>query len=185
MQSGGWVFGVEATLAAANIRATDPACGVGTGPLPCTTPLVTVGAGFLQTRETRIRSLYTLTGQLGHAWDRTLLYVKGGWAGANLDLQNSETFNGANVCTPGSGFNSCAGVRRWAGGGTVGTGIEYSVTQNVSVGAEYDYMRLRANDVIVTSVTGNVSTFGSIRQDVHQVVGRVNYRFGGPVVAKY
>src|SRR5215204_1269560 len=87
LQSGSWVFGIEATLAAANIRASDPACGVGTGPLPCTAPLVTVNSAFLESRETRIKSLSSVTGQLGYAWYRTLGYVKGGWAGGNLHLE--------------------------------------------------------------------------------------------------
>ena len=127
-----------------------------------------------------------MTGHLGYAWYRTLGYVKGGWAGGNLHLENSTTFNGADRCTPAFTTTSCATTKQWANGWTIGTGIEYLITKNVSFGVEYDYMRLTASDATVTSVTGRTSTFGSVEADIHQVVGRLNFRFGrdAPVALK-
>src|SRR5581483_805221 len=40
---------------------------------------VATGAFF---DELKVKSLYTVTGQVGWAWDRFLVYAKGGWAGA-------------------------------------------------------------------------------------------------------
>jgi outer membrane immunogenic protein len=181
-QFGNFVVGVEGTAAASRIDSRDPACGVGTGPLPCTTPVVTVAPGFRQDRFTNITSIYSATGQLGFAaWDRALLYVKGGWAWANMRLENDNTNLGASICPVSV---SCAKTSRHADGATVGAGLEYAFTPNVSFGVEYDFFRLRADDVSVTS-SGVARTFRDIDADVHQVVGRLNFRFGGPLVARY
>jgi outer membrane immunogenic protein len=180
-QSGAWVFGFEGTLDASGIDATIGACGVGTGPLPCTNPPTRVAAGVSENRETAIRGLGSVTLQVGHAWGNALFYVKSGWGGADLRLTNSLT---GSTCSPG--FPSCATADVWANGGTVGAGLEYLVAPNISVGIEYDYFRLSASDTTVTSVTGRTSTFGGIRDDLSQVLFRANYHFNaaGPIVAK-
>ena len=121
-QSGALVFGLEGAGNFANVKGTQAACGVGVGPLPCTVPLVTVAAPFLETRTTEIRSLYSLTGQIGYAWNRTLLYAKGGFAGGELRTTNFLTNAGANACLVANAFPSCATSTRQAWGGTVGAG---------------------------------------------------------------
>jgi outer membrane immunogenic protein len=178
-QTGALVFGIEGTFSAARIRAFDPACGVGNGPLPCA-PGVTVSTAFRDDRTTNIRSIATVTGQLGYAWNNALLYVKGGWAFADMRLENNliTLATGASACaTPGE--FSCAKTTRRTDGPTVGVGVEYGLLPNVSFGVEYDYIHLRGSDVTVASSTGFVSTFGDIRANVHEVLGRVNFRFGG------
>ena len=83
-------------------------------------------------------------------------------------------------------------------GWTVGTGIEYLVLQNLSLGIEYDYFRLRGssftnNAISGTGVAAFQTTASDVRLDVHQVVARANYRldwgilWGGPapVAARY
>jgi outer membrane immunogenic protein len=42
-----------------------------------------------------------------------------------------------------------------------------------------------SNGVLAGIPAGNVFRTDSIRQDVDMVTARINYRFGGPVVAKY
>ncbi len=66
-------------------------------------------------------------------------------------------------------------------------GLEYGITQNWTVGVEYDYLWrvsdsrtfLTPNLTNVTSITANTSS------DVNLITARVNYKFGGPLVARY
>jgi outer membrane immunogenic protein len=191
-QWGAWVFGVEGTAAISDIRANDPACGVGNGLLTCTSVPVVVGQGATLQRDTRIQSLYTATAQLGWAWNRSLWYVKGGWAGADVRLQNTVVgpINPVLGTVCGTQFNnannvnrSCAGLTRLANGWTLGTGIEYLVLQNLSLGLEYNFMRLEFGDTVGAAAAPSVGNplinnriFSDFRADVHQVVARANYR---------
>jgi outer membrane immunogenic protein len=181
-QTGSWVFGIEGTAAYAKLDATSQSAlflAAG-GPSPAN------GGGLFY--DTRLHGIYTGTAQIGYAWDRTLWYVKGGYAGSQL-FQNSTSF------AFGATATAVAPVTRYVNGWTVGTGVEYAVWQNVSVGLEYDYIHLAAGDV-ATCTTGPTTVFSCLapaqpllytgfNANISQVVARVNYKFGGPVVAKY
>ena len=120
--------------------------------------------------QTKIDSFALLTGQIGYAWDRALLYVKGGAA---------MTDNTYNVFTgPGGGLVDNASETRW--GASVGVGFEYAVAANWSLGFEYDHLFMGNNDVIFVSGTGD-----HINENVDIFTARINYKFGGPVVARY
>ena len=68
----------------------------------------------------------------------------------------------------------------------IGAGLEYGFAPNWSAAIEYDHMFMGDRDVNFTlPATGVLSTVDRIRQDVDVVTVRVNYRWGGPVVAKY
>ena len=84
-------------------------------------------------------------------------------------------------------YNTVTGVdvgtapeTRW--GGTVGAGFEYGFTPNWSFGVEYNHIFLDARNI---SFASPAQTVDRIHQDVDMVTARINYRFGGPVVAKY
>ena len=89
--------------------------------------------------ETLFGTLYTATAQIGYAFNRTLWYVKGGWAGAEVRRKSEDTLGRL----PATTF--FGGETRQASGWTVGTGIEYLVLQNLSLGIEYDYFRLHGS----------------------------------------
>jgi outer membrane immunogenic protein len=93
------------------------------------------------------------------------------------------------VTATGVQFDS-ASETRW--GGAVGTGIEFGFAPNWSVALEYDHLFMGNHNLTFTSAgvlagipAGNVFRTDNIRQDVDLVTVRVNYRFGGPVVARY
>jgi outer membrane immunogenic protein len=93
------------------------------------------------------------------------------------------------VTTTGAQFDS-AKETRW--GGAIGTGIEFGFAPNWSVGVEYDHLFMGhrdnttiSNGVLAGIAAGNVFRTDSIRQDVDIATVRINYRFGGPIVAKY
>ena len=126
-----------------------------------------------QTNQTKIDSFGLFTGQIGYAWDRTLFYVKGGAAVTD----NKYTAN--STLPPLIGIDT-ARETRW--GATVGAGIEYAFAPNWSVGFEYDHLFMGNRDV--NSATGFLIA-DHIKEDVDLFTARVNYKFGGPVVARY
>jgi outer membrane immunogenic protein len=79
-------------------------------------------------------------------------------------------------------FNS-ASETRW--GGTVGAGIEFGFAPGWSVGVEYDHLFMGSNSVVFPASAIAVTRTDTIKQDVDMATVRINYTFGGPVVARY
>jgi len=69
---------------------------------------------------------------------------------------------------------------RW--GAEVGVGFEYAFAPSWSLGFEYDHLFMGNHDV--NSATGFLIA-DHISENVDIFTARVNYRFGGPVVARY
>lgn len=107
------------------------------------------------------------------AWDRTLFYVKGGAA------ITDNSFTAISTLPPRVGIDT-ASETRW--GAAVGVGIEYAFAPNLSLGLEYDHLLMGNHDV--NSATGSLIA-DHIKEDVDLFTARVNYKFGGPVVARY
>jgi len=159
-QTGQFVFGLEgqgdwADLKSSRVSVINPAFS---------TAAKTDGLGLI-------------TGQLGWAvWNEALFYVKGGAA---------VTGNRYDIFTTATGVDiASASSTRW--GATVGVGFEYGFTPNWSVGIEYD--RLFMGDANNSFSVSNPIVAGAanrIGQDVDLLTVRLNYRFGGPVVARY
>ena len=126
-----------------------------------------------QTNTSKIDSFGLFTGQIGYAWDRVLVYVKGGAAVTDNHYTANSTIG------PLIGFDATSETR-W--GASVGVGIEYAFAQNWSLGFEYNHLFMGNPDV--NSSTGFLIT-DHIKEDVDLFTARVNYKFGGPVVARY
>jgi outer membrane immunogenic protein len=158
-QAGQWVFGLEGQGDWADLSGSR----------------VSLIAPAFSTR-TRVDAIGLFTGQIGYAWNAALLYVKGGGA---------VTGNRYDIFATGTGVNlASADATRW--GAAVGVGLEYGFAPNWSVGVEYDHLFMgHANNsfsVVNPIVAG---AFNRIGQDVDMVTLRLNYRFGGPVIARY
>jgi outer membrane immunogenic protein len=151
-----WVFGLEAQGNWADFKGSN------------------VSQQFLgQTNQTKIDALGLFTGQIGYAWDRALFYVKGGAA----VVDNKYTA----IATTGSFIGiDTASETRW--GASVGVGLAYAFAPNWSLGFEYNHLFLGNNDV--NSATGNLIA-DHIKEDVDLFTARIDYKFGGPVVARY
>ena len=163
-QASSWVFGVEAQgnwadLKGSNISLFNP----------------------IYVNQSKINAFGLFTGQVGYAFNNALFYVKGG-AAVTSDRFGSYT-TAANVLASTTGDST-----RW--GGVVGVGLEYGFSPNWSAAIEYDHMFMqdKSYTFLNNGLVGAAGTlFGTdrIRQDVDLVTVRVNYRFGGPVVARY
>ena len=119
----------------------------------------------------------SIRGRLGVAFDRVLFYATGGAAFG--DLRNSYT----NVVT--GAFDQTSHTRV---GYTVGGGVEYAFTNNVSVRAEYRYTDFGSfTDNLANSTGGAVNV--SHRETDNRVQAGVSYKFdtfaAAPVVARY
>jgi outer membrane immunogenic protein len=126
-------------------------------------------AGFAGNQnQTKIDAFGLFTGQIGYAWDRALLYVKGGAA---------ITDNKYSVFNTGALIDS-ASETRW--GDAVGVGLEYALAPNWSLGFEYNHLFMGNNEVVFVSTQGE-----HINENVDLFTARVNYKFGGPVIAGY
>jgi outer membrane immunogenic protein len=156
-QMSSWVFGLEAQGNWADFRGSNVS--------------LLSNATNTTTNTSKIDAFGLFTGQIGYAWDRALFYVKGG--AAVTDNRFSSFTTG-----PGGGFDA-ASETRW--GAAVGAGFEYAFAPNWSVGFEYDHLFMGNNDV--TSNLGFITDH--IKEDVDLFTARVNYKFGGPVVARY
>ena len=166
-QSASWVFGLEAQGDWADLKGSN------------------VSNNFFRvagdsTNQSKIDALGLFTGQIGYAWNSVLLYVKGGAAVAH-DKYDGFIVNAA-IANPNV---DRASETRW--GATVGVGGEFAFTPNWSIGIEYDHVFMGDRDITFTSTTAPFAATRTdrIRQDVDMVTARINYRFGGPVVARY
>jgi outer membrane immunogenic protein len=158
-QSTNWVFGLEAQGNWADFSGSNTTF-IGGNPL---------GGGSID--RTKIDAFGLFTGQIGYAWNNVLAYVKGG--AAVVDVKYDNTLAGFPTLT--------ANETRW--GGTVGAGLEIGFAPNWSVGFEYDHIFL---DDSTPTLTGGGGAFPlRVRSDVDLGTVRLNYRFGGPIVAKY
>src|SRR5580704_3285300 len=123
----------------------------------------TDSAGDALTSNTQWTS--TVTGRIGAAFDRLLVYSKGGLAIARE--QNSLTDLALNT--------SSATLTRT--GWTAGAGLEYALNRNWSVRLEYDYLGFGSKPLnFNTPVLGSVTTNASL--NVQEVKAGLNFKFG-------
>jgi outer membrane immunogenic protein len=157
-QSGTFVFGVEAQGNWADFKGSN---------------VSTLFPGFVNTSKVEAFGLFT--GQVGYAFNNALLYVKGG-AAVTSNRYRINTVAGALSATANDDTN-------W--GGTIGVGLEYGFAPNWSVGLEYDHLFMQDKTSNFTTPAGVAFGRDNVRQDVDLVTARLNYKFGGPVIAKY
>ncbi|QAU46947.1 outer membrane protein [Bradyrhizobium guangzhouense] len=161
-QSANWVFGLEGQGNWADFSGDN------------------VSALILSQRNrSKIDAFGLITGQVGYAWNNVLFYVKGGGAvvADKFNIYTAPGFAGAGTLLASTSDN------RW--GGTVGAGLEFGFAPNWSVGVEYDHIFLGSRTLTLNAPGGGAFQTDRIGQNVDMGLVRVNYRWGGPVIAKY
>ena len=109
----------------------------------------------------------TVTGRLGVAIDRVLLYAKGGFAYTNLRLGVKD-----NVPP----LTTDATERRTYTGWTMGGGIEYALTQNWLIKSEYQFMDFGKKSISAVASDGVTDTWKH-RPSAHIIKLGFNYKF--------
>jgi outer membrane immunogenic protein len=162
-QAGQLVFGVEFSGSFADLGG-----GVNAGLLP--------GGMYF---ESDGKSLLMLTGRLGWAMDRTLLYVTGGAASARANVDFHVPVGAAIVVRDASLTRT---------GWTFGIGAEFAFTPNWSFAAQYNWIDLGGRDVTFAALGAAPLVAANVDQSFNVFTLRMNYRFGGyaaPVAARY
>ena len=109
----------------------------------------------------------TVTGRIGAAFDRFLIYGKGGVAFA----QDASSFTDS--------FANSANTTFMRTGWTAGAGLEYGITRNWSAKIEYDYLNFGSQALNFTTPT--TPLYGSnANLNIQEVKAGINFRFGGP-----
>jgi outer membrane autotransporter protein len=127
--------------------------------------------------ETDLNYLATITGRLGFAWGRALLYAKGGWAAGEIEAH--AHLNTGTTETRFASYYAPVTTTNWATGWTVGGGMEFALTEKWSAKAEYMHYDLGAETFHTTLYSGSrpeIATEGDIVR-----VG-VNYHLGADPV---
>jgi outer membrane immunogenic protein len=159
-----WVFGVEAALLDADVSSTQLS-----------------GANPAFSYTNKVDAIGTVTGRLGYAINRSLLYVDGGWATARL------VASGLDTATPDA-FRTKGNEDGWV----IGAGWNYALDNNWILGV--DYKRIQLDKTTRSGVTdaGTAFTISNIDPTIHTLTLSLSYKFGdwwgkapAPVVAKY
>ncbi len=107
----------------------------------------------------------TVTGRIGAAFDRLLVYGKGGIAFA----QDQSNFTDV--------FANSASTTFMRTGWTAGAGIEYALNKNWSAKIEYDYLGFGSQALNFTTPTTPLYT-SNANLNVQEIKAGVNFRFG-------
>jgi outer membrane immunogenic protein len=128
--------------------------------------------GFAVTSNGRWATL--LDARLGYAWDRVLLYGKGGWA----------WLGSGNSCVAGPGVAACA-ANNSNYGWTVGAGVEWAFWNTLSARLEYDYVGINsttitapANAAAPPPCNAAACSFTGSGRSFQMINVGLNYKFG-------
>jgi outer membrane immunogenic protein len=158
-QAGTWVFGLEAQGNWADFKGSN------------------VSTLFpLLRNESRVDAFGLFTGQVGYAANNVLFYVKGGAAVTSSEYRSFVV--GTNALAAVTGDDT-----RW--GASVGVGLEYAFAPYWSFGVEYNHLFMQDRTYAFTTPAGVLAFNERISHDVDLVTARINYKFGGPSVARY
>ena len=137
-------------------------------------------------------TLFTLRPRVGIAFDRNLVYVTGGLAASTFVFSQNISYLNPRLnflpFTTAAGGANAGSASSTKVGWTIGAGFERMLNDNWSVKAEYLYVDLGTQSF--------ASSYTDLQPAVFTVQHRdslttnilrlgVNYRLGGPVVAKY
>ncbi|MFZ0527142.1 MAG: outer membrane beta-barrel protein [Xanthobacteraceae bacterium] len=145
-----WVIGAEAAWSASNIT------GYGIGQA--------TGGGADQERNTsNPQWLSAVTGRAGYAANDWLFYAKGGGAWMHVQYTQDTLASSATILTQVINDNRS--------GFTVGAGIEYGMTENLSARLEYDFYDFGSKTYQFAQTPTSIASY------LHTLTFGLNYRF--------
>jgi len=117
------------------------------------------------TINTKTEWTSTVTGRVGAAFDRLLVYGKGGVAFANDESSLNDISGGT------------ASTTLTRTGWTAGAGLEYALAQNWTAKIEYDYLGF-GSETLNLSTTAFPAYNPSASLNVQEVKAGINFKFG-------
>lgn len=171
-QFGALVVGVEADIQASDINDDSRTTFVNPGDPNVISP-------FDYNASIDIDWFGTVRGRLGYAYDRTLLYLTGGYAYGEVSYSALYDFPPPG---PGQSFGTAKFSDR-KDGYVLGAGVEHEFCENISLKVEYQYIDLGDHDVsgelFFRDGRASGETFRSeVDVDFHTVRVGLNYKFG-------
>jgi len=160
------VLGIEADINALSGKPAIAAAGA-----------VSVNTGtFTLANSANASWLATVRGRVGFAADRVLIYATGGVAFANIKFSQSFSDICCTSRTPLTTFETSS----WKTGYAVGWGLEYAITNNVSMRGEYLYaggFGAVGGSYVATSINGNGDLHsGSAKLSIQQARAALNFK---------
>jgi outer membrane immunogenic protein len=158
-QNGPWVFGVEGDADYLSNKATT---------------FGRFSTGATNSHVFTLDLLSTVRGRIGYAFDRALFYGTGGFAMGNYSTTRTQLTGIApfGTATPGTAETFSTLRLGWTAGG----GIEYAISGNWTVRAEYLFVDLEK--LTYTYPLANITQVAP-NEYVHVVRAGVNFKFGG------
>jgi outer membrane immunogenic protein len=164
-QFGSWVLGIEHQFQFSHLQQT----------MTIVNPVGALVPGDAFTAK--VDNLNATKAKVGWAWNRALLYATGGLETGFVDGSASY------VARPGgSPALTFSDNNKFHVGYTVGAGLDYAVTERVSVGVEYRYFNLGSQTYNLGAVTpagmaaSTVST--NVNLNASEVTARLNMKLG-------
>lgn len=159
-QTGPWVIGAVADINFADLSYTSGATlGFGGPTAEITDDIDYVGSGRLR---------------LGYAFDRALIYATGGLAFAGIDSDFNAGPGLVGLPYDVDGDNTLFGY-------TVGAGIDYALSDNWSLGAQYLYTRFEDAETRVSLADPfggpGIEFRTDDRLDFHRIEAKISYHF--------
>jgi outer membrane immunogenic protein len=172
-QTGKFVWGIETDIQWSGIKASASAL-----PVACCIPFLAPNDGTLAMSQ-NLNWFGTFRGRLGiTAWDRGLLYATGGLIYGQESVSQRLTFPVAPIIYPASASSTRTG---W----TLGAGLEHAFTQNLSGKIEGLYYDMGSQTIAFVHPLLRYTASATFDYRGSLVRAGLNYRFGGPVVARY
>jgi outer membrane immunogenic protein len=151
------VFGLEGTYSWTHLRQGQPST-----PLP------------FRERSIEISQIGTVAARFGYAWDRTMLYAKGGWAGVKISARAVNLTSG-----------EFSDFTNWSNGWTAGVGLEHVPWQNIVLGVEADVYGGLTFDHAGRDTAGVAFRFFDTDATIWSITLRASYLFGQPIATRY
>jgi outer membrane immunogenic protein len=125
------------------------------------------------TSYTKETWLATARARFGYAVNNLLFYGTGGYAGAGVEAGVKDSGSNALLVSSTSTRN----------GWTAGGGLEWGFAPNWS--AKFEWLYMKFDSAPLNTLGFGEGNRSSVPLDDNVVRAGINYRFGGPVVAKY
>ena len=159
-----WVLGAEAEFSWTNLQGSN------------------IDPTSANINHTKTDFVATMGGRFGYAWDRLLLFGKAGGAWAHdkfFDTATapltSGTFPAFPITLPAGSLEDQATLNRF--GLMLGGGVEYALTPNWSVKAEYEYLDFGRKRVTLSPAAAGLAPFDAdIRQRIQLAKVGINYK---------
>jgi outer membrane immunogenic protein len=146
-----WVLGLEGTYTAGSLDDTLTSLAVAD-----------------RSRSVEVSDQFTAVVQLGRTWGDWMLYLKGGYANAQIDISSNVISSG--VLTSSSSDRES--------GWTIGAGIDHEIAPSLVLGISYDYSNYSPDDRFnAERPTFTTQNHQDIDATVHLVTARLSYTF--------